>query len=450
MVELTYCFTIDHEKCKGKMACMRACPTQAIRVKGGKASVLPDLCIDCGACLRACPTRAISATTHALKDLEKFKFKVAIPSPALFGQFPADITPGDIVEGLKAIGFDEVWITAVEIEVVNRAIRDYMAAWDGRLPLISSSCPAIVRLIQVAYPGMVEQLVHLQTPRELACRELKRRYSKELGISREEIGAVYLSGCQAKSVSIPEPAEGVKSELDMAIGISDVYNGILAAAHSQKGKNNRKPSAKDIIRNGEMFLWAMSKSQRWNLSNYRYMLVNGLSNVIRAFDDIEKGKLRNLDFLEAYACLGGCVNGNLTVENLYVTRDTLRRLMAELKGVDERFEEEVRERYVREHLHLEAPVHPRSIRGDKGDLKERIKRLKQAEAVLSKLPGINCGLCGTPGCSTLAKDIAAGDAQISECIFYSKDHLEKLRAMYQTGMANNPLQHLSDLPQAHV
>jgi hypothetical protein len=308
-----------------------------------------------------------------------------------------------------------------------------MASWKGRLPLISSFCPAIVRLIQVAYPVMVEQLVHLQTPRELASRELKRRYSRELGIGKDEIGAIYLSGCQSKSVSIVGPAEGVKSDLDMAIGISDVYNGILGAAKSRKSAGIPKTSARSLIRNGEMFLWAMSKSQRWNLSNYRYMLVNGLSNVMRAFDDIEKGKLRNLDFMEAHACLGGCVNGNLTVENLYVTRDTLRRLMTELRGVDERFEEEVRERYAREDLHLDAPLRPRSIRGDRGDLKERIRRLKEAEAVLSKLPGLNCGLCGAPGCSTLSKDIAFGDARISECIFYSRDRLEKLRGMYQIG-----------------
>lgn len=433
MAESTCCFRIDHDKCDGKMACMRACPTQAIRVKGGKASVLSDLCIDCGACLRVCPTGAIYPTTHSLKELLKFKFKVAIPSPCLFGQFPADISPGDIVDGLKAIGFDEVWNIAVEIEVVNRGIRDYMANWMGRLPLISSSCPAIVRLVQVSYPGMVGQLVHLQTPRELAARELKRKYSKELGISRDEIGAFFLSACQAKGISIMEPEEGVKSDLDGAIAISDVYNGILAATQSNKGKDSQKKSAKELFRNGEMFLWAMSKSQRWNLSNYRYMLVNGLSNVIRAFDDIEKGRLRNLDFLEAHACLGGCVNGNLTVENLYVTRDTLRRLMAELRGVDQGFEEEVRVRYAHEDLSLKAPVRPRSIRGDRGDLKERIRRLKEAEALLLKLPGLNCGLCGAPGCKTLAKDIASGDAQMSECIFYSKDRLKELWAMYQSG-----------------
>ena len=28
--------------------------------------------------------------------------------------------------------------------------------------------------------------------------------------------------------------------------------------------------------------------------------------MIQVFDDIEKGKLRDIDFLECYACWGGC------------------------------------------------------------------------------------------------------------------------------------------------
>ena len=141
MHEWTHGFKIDREKCSGSLACMRICPTQAIRVRSGKAELLPELCIDCGSCLKVCPTGAISAATRSLKEVRKFKYKVAVPSPVLFGQFPANISPAHIVEGLKAMGFDAVWIIAAEIELVNRAIRDYMQTWKGRRPLISSSCP---------------------------------------------------------------------------------------------------------------------------------------------------------------------------------------------------------------------------------------------------------------------------------------------------------------------
>ena len=429
MREWTHNFRIDPHKCSGRMDCMRVCPTQAIRVKEGKAKLLSELCIDCGSCLRVCPSGAISAATQSLKDLSKFTYKVAVPSAVLFGQFPSSISPAQIIEGLKSLGFDAVWIIGVETALANQAIREYIGRWKGKFPLISSSCPVVVRLIQVSYPGMVEQLVHVEPPRELAGRELKRKYSEELGIPKHEIGAIYVTSCQAKTISILEPAEGAKSDLDGTVSISDVYNGILSAAHASK-ENGPATALQDYLFTEDMFQWSTGKGQRGNLRDYRYMALTGLSNIIQVFDDIEKGKLRNIDFLECYACWGGCVNGNLTVDNFYVTRSKLQRLVAELPDQKALIEAEAKKRYPNENLYAKAPIRPRPIKGDMGDLKERIKRVKEAEVVLSTLPALNCGLCGAPNCKTLAKDIASGDAQKTECIFFSKDRLEKLRAIY--------------------
>jgi hypothetical protein len=364
-----------------------------------------------------------------LKDLSKFKYKVAVPSAVLFGQFPTSISPGHIVDGLKSLGFDAVWIIGVETALTNRAIREYTGQWKGKFPLISSSCPVVVRLIQVSYPAMVEQMVHVEPPRELAGRELKRKYSEELGIRKDEIGAIYVTSCQAKTISILEPAEGVKSDLDGTVSISDVYNGILSAAHASK-ETSPKTTLQNYMFSEDMFQWSTGKGQRGNLRDYRYMALTGLSNIIQVFDDIEKGKLRNIDFLECYACWGGCVNGNLTVDNFYVTRSKLQRLVAELPDQKALIEAEARKRYPRENLYAKAPIRPRPIKGDMGDLKERIKRVKEAEVVLNALPGLNCGLCGAPNCKTLARDIASGDAQKTQCIFFSKDRLERLRSIY--------------------
>ena len=43
------------DKCQGCVSCVKACPTEAIRVRNGKAEILPDRCIDCGACESRCP-----------------------------------------------------------------------------------------------------------------------------------------------------------------------------------------------------------------------------------------------------------------------------------------------------------------------------------------------------------------------------------------------------------
>ncbi|WAC07409.1 MAG: 4Fe-4S dicluster domain-containing protein [Thermodesulfobacteriota bacterium] len=430
MREITHAFKIDRDKCRGKLACMGRCPTQALRVKDGKAEVISELCIDCGNCLKACPSGAISATTHSLKAVWKNKYKVAVPSPVLFSQFPDGISSAQIIEGLKSIGFDAVYILSVENALVNKAIREFVAQWKGPFPLIPPYCPVIVRLIQVAYPGMIGQLLPIEVQRELAGREAKRKYAKMLGISTDEVAAIHVTPCQAKSISIVEPAEGAKSYLDGGIGISDVYNAILTYAQSSKESESKIPE-KDIFFSAEMFQGVL-RGQRRNLHGFHYIPLTGLRNVIHVFDDVEKGKMRLVDFLECYACWGGCTNGNLTVDNFYVARSKLHRLVTELPEKSPVIEAEVEKRYSSQDFFLKAPLKPRSIKGDMGNLKERIKRIKEAEAILTTLPGLNCGLCGAPSCKALANDIASGEAKKTDCIFFSKDRLDRLRSIYLT------------------
>ncbi len=248
MDQLAQGFRIDREKCQGCLSCMRVCPTHAIRVKDAKAHYQPDRCIDCGSCLKACSRDAISATTTTVEDLSRFKFKVAVPSPVLFGQFPTGITPAQVVDGLLAFGFDEVWDYSIEINLVARAIQQYVEQWTGPTPLISVSCPVVVRLVQVLYPAMVNQLIPIQPAREIAGREAKRRFSARLGLREDQIAVIYITPCQAKTISILQPAEGVESNLDGAVGFPEVYNAILGCRSLKKGdaiKSSRPP----IIRN---------------------------------------------------------------------------------------------------------------------------------------------------------------------------------------------------------
>ncbi|MBN2563641.1 MAG: 4Fe-4S binding protein [Phycisphaerae bacterium] len=429
MSERTHGFKIDEEKCNGHLACMRACPTQAIRVRDGKAKLLPELCIDCGICLKVCPSGAIQATTRSFAELDRFKYKVAVPCPVLFGQFPIGISPAHIVAGLQRLGFDAVWCFAVELALVNRAILDYLEQWKGPFPLLSVSCPVIVRLVQVSYPAMIGQLIRIQPPRELAGRELKREYSKQLGIDPDDIAAVYITPCQAKTISILRPAEGAKSNLEGALGISDVYNDILAFTRAP-GEAMTKAPPTNLVGSAELLRWSTSQGQGHILSGHRYMSVTGLSNVIQVFDDIEKGKLRNIEYLECHACWGGCVGGNLTVDNSYVTLSKIHHLLSAFPDSDPRLEAEVERRYPNQDFSLKGHVKPRATESNAGGLKERVERIKTEEAVLKALPGLNCGLCGAPTCKTFAKDVARGSARQSDCVFFSDERLERLREAY--------------------
>lgn len=428
MPEQKHGFRIDPGKCRGMMACMRACPTHAIRVKDGKARVIPELCIDCGSCLSACPSGAIAATTINFADLDRFKFKVAVVSPALYTQFSLKDSPAQVNRALMELGFDAVWEYAVDIELVDLAIQRYVSEWRGPFPLISSSCPVVVRLIQVAYPTLVDQLIPIEAPRETAGRELKRRYSRKLGLKPEEVAAVYITPCQAKTISILRPAEGAGSNLDGAVGISQIYNDLLAIL--RRNSDETKHTEENRPFTSEWYHWGAPEGEFPALSKEHYLPLQGLTDIIKVLDDIERGRIRNIEFLECHACPGGCIGGNLTVENLYVARSRNLRLIAGLPKTSERFRREVEGRFAAEDFSLRVPLRPRDVEGQAVDLRDRVARKKREAELLKALPGLNCGLCGAPTCRSHAEDAARGRAEIRDCVFLSPGRVEHLRSIY--------------------
>ena len=52
MSQYYHSVTLDKEKCTGCTSCLKRCPTEAIRVRDGKARIIRERCIDCGECQR--------------------------------------------------------------------------------------------------------------------------------------------------------------------------------------------------------------------------------------------------------------------------------------------------------------------------------------------------------------------------------------------------------------
>ena len=184
--------------------------------KGGRTATIDlDACIDCGECINACPNNAIIPLTDPFGELSKFKHTVAIPSPALYAQFGREILPDKILEGLKGLGFDDALDLAPICGEVSFVIQEYIREYKGPKPLISITCPTVVRLIQVKYPDLTDLILPIDTPREIASREIKKKKSKELGLKEKEIGTFYLTPCPGKMISIRQPAEKGKSHRPM-------------------------------------------------------------------------------------------------------------------------------------------------------------------------------------------------------------------------------------------
>ena len=64
--------TLDKEKCKGCTNCIKRCPTEAIRVRNGKAVITPERCIDCSVCIRVCPYHAKKAKSDPMDIIKAY------------------------------------------------------------------------------------------------------------------------------------------------------------------------------------------------------------------------------------------------------------------------------------------------------------------------------------------------------------------------------------------
>lgn len=417
---------IDPEKCEGRMKCMRACPTEAIRVRNGKAVILEEKCIDCGECITVCPTRAIVPLTDPFGELTRFRHTVALPSPALYAQFGREILPDRILTGLKKLGFDDAVDLAQGCGEMSFALQEFLNGYEGPRPLILNSCPTIVRLIQVRYPNLIDHITPFDIPREIAGREIKRKKAKQYGLSEKEIGTFYITPCPAKMISIKQPAEKLSSDLDGAISISDIYGPLLSAMENLENAGYHK-SLENICILG--LGWAMSGGIVRTLRLKNSLAVSGIPETLKVFDDIERGKLAHIDFIEVYSCPQGCVGGSLTVENLYISYNKVVRLISDLEYQkikacpDIR---EVRRKFQQNYFMRRGKLEPRPIKPLNQDLAVAIQKRKEKEAVFATLPKIDCGACGSPTCLSFAEDVVKGEAQITECVFMLPDRFKEL------------------------
>ncbi len=412
---------VDADRCGGLMKCMRICPTQAIRVRGGTAVILDDKCVDCGECIQACPNGAILPLTNPIGDLTRFRRTVAIPSPALYAQFGRDIYPDRILSGLRKLSFDDVHDLAQTCGEVSFAIQEFLRDHRGPKPLISNTCPVIIRLLQVRFPNLIGQILPIDAPRELAAREIKRKLSAQYGLPDRDIGAFYLTPCPVKMVSIMQPAEKGRSSLDGAIAISDLYRPLLSAMEPPSPDEARK-SLENICVLG--IGWAIVGGISRTLRLKNSLSVSGLPEVVRVFDDIERGKLADIDFIEAFACPQGCVGGSLNVENTYSSYNKILKLIETLEY--EKIKacpdiRKVRRKYEENFFRLEGRIEPRPPRPLHADLNEAIKKRKEKEDIHRSLPKIDCGACGSPTCLAFAEDVVRGERCLDACPFRNRD-----------------------------
>ncbi len=399
---------IQEEVCIGCTHCMSVCPTRAIRVIKGKASLIANRCIDCGECYRVCPVSAITVEQDDFESIFNYKARVALLPGVLTGQFPGKVSAGQVYAALYKTGFTHVY----EVEnTVGFVLEGYAREKESNpvLPLISSFCPAVIRLIQVRYPSLVKNIIHVKPPMDISAMYYREKL-KSGGYSEQDTGIFYITPCAAKIAAVKSPVGDGKSPVTGVINMKYLFNRINRELAVTGEMEDVELNQELLSREG--ILWSLTNGEITNMKG-RVLAIDGIHHVSEFLDKLENEELEPVDFLELRACDQSCAGGILLSGNRFLTVDRMKKRALSYPPI------------ANKSLYLKnAPkedtleeIPPRSIDKLDEDTTVALEKMDRKTRLLSSLPGFDCKVCGAPDCSTLAEDIVQGNAEISRCIF---------------------------------
>ncbi|HLN21742.1 MAG TPA: [Fe-Fe] hydrogenase large subunit C-terminal domain-containing protein [Bacteroidales bacterium] len=407
------------EKCTGCIHCITVCPTHAIRVRGGVAVISHDKCVDCGECYKVCPVSAIAVEQDDLGLISGYPVRVILIPSVLIGQFSHKIPVADIHRALGELGFTHVYHVENTVDMVLEAYTEYASETELR-PLISTFCPAIVRLIQVRFPSLVNNLIKVNPPIDMTALYYRQQLEAE-GYDRNEIGMFYATPCAAKIAAIKSPVGETESTLTGVINMDFLYNKICGLLGKQSQSASMPVTDNMLTSSG--ILWSLTRGEA-DHSKKRALAVDGIRNVTEILESLEKDTMGVADFLELRACDEGCVGGILMSGNRFLTVERLRKMAAD-KAVNNN-EQRIAEGFInlRKHSFL-GNIEPRNVEMLDDNLMEAMKKMERIRRMMCFLPGFDCGACGAPSCQTLAEDIVLKKAAVSNCIFMQQIMLKR-------------------------
>jgi len=403
--------------CIGCTHCMNVCPTKAIRVKSGTADIDKHACVDCGECLKACPVNAIIVEQDDFNQIFSFKQRVALLPTVLLGQFPDDITEEQIYSVIHDMGFTHVFEVDEAVDLLIEGTKEYMRKHPQMRPFISSFCPAVVRLIQVRFPSLVENIVRLKPVVDISSQFYRKKLIDE-GFKNDEIGIFYITPCAAKIAAVKSPVGEEELLIDGVINMDFIYNKVMLSL-------KKTSKEKDTISN---YRHLSKTSIEWSLTNGeasqysgRCLAIDEIHNVIAFLDKLENEEITDVDFLELRACDRSCAGGVLSTENRFLAVERLsKRAKKDIKKQKETEEIYTTYRpYLLDNMAI-SEIEPRSILSLDSDMMVAMDKMKKIQRIMKVLPGIDCGACGAPKCKVLAEDIVQGKAKMTQCVFLQK------------------------------
>ncbi len=390
-------YTIENE-CQDFYKCVRHCPVKAIRIVGGKASVIPEACVACGECVKVCPAHAkkIRNDLARLRKLLDSDAKVYASIAPSFTAYFKGVTIGQLAGALLEIGFTGVSETAHGAESVSAHVSKLLEASPDTPFMVSSACPAAVDMIRKYLPDWAKFISPLPSPVRAHCRQLKEKFGSDIKV-------VFFGPCAAKK----NESDTHPDELSLAVIFPVLQQlleekGVLPEFVQKEGELTLGPAEEGRFYSVE---GGMNDTIRDGSDKVRFVSVSGLENVRRLLSGTPPTMKRGRTvFLEALACPGGCVNGpamnaGASLEVLFDTdaisplRTSVGRCFTSCGGAN---------------YPSAAVIEPEV---DETMMSAALTRVGK----YSKADELNCGACGYSSCRDFARALLAGKAEEAMC-----------------------------------
>ena len=438
---------VNEAHCRDCYKCLRSCPVKAIRMERApfsqqlRARVDESRCVLDGRCIAECPQKAKSVRPAypSVRSLIAVNDDVWVSLAPSFVAAFAHLRPGQVLAGLRKLGFAGIRETAVAAEWVAAAHRKIAEKSQG--PVMTSSCPAIVNLIEMYIPEMLPNLAPIVSPMIAHARMLK----KEAPCRK----VVFIGPCLAKYDEITRP--GLTQDVDQVISFVELETwwaeeGIDPSQLEDEYFDGPAPLEAVLFPlDGGLIKTAGLTPDM--LSN-RTLTVSGLDNCQDFLTNLAASEPVPM-LVEMMACPGGCINGPLMPAD---SDDAFARRMRILKYREERpnyrencpcpaMENSLADDARAEHADyefLQRTYENRQIISVE-PTEEQIKEVLAMTGKYAPEDELNCGACGYNSCKEKAIAVLQGMADPEMCIPYMRTKAESMSNLVFFGTPNGVL-----------
>lgn len=398
-------FEIDREKCRGCMRCVSACPSEAIRVDRGGATIDHSRCIACGTCFHHCRHGAV----RQLSELEKVKGFIRSGRKVILSMDPACIAflpHGLTLEQLAAAAQDlGVWDVADASEAYAAVAAEYVRMLQEKTMenVIFSACPVVQNLMEQFYPELLGSLAPVASPMIAHGRMLKRDFTSA--------AVVYVSTCAARM----EESKDVRhsTEINAVLSVGELLEWFRQEGIDPSGYEE-EPLLNEGGGIGELGAIAggMTECVDYMLPDHgrKRICVDGMPSCRALLEELKRGKISGC-LIEMNACEGGCVGGTNGCSNRSESRGKFTAALQIREYVDGRDKTP----YFDTHgIAMANPTIDFSV-GEYVPTEEQIREMLFQIGVGNPRQQKNCGQCGYSTCRERAEAILHHREPVSIC-----------------------------------